>query len=262
MNLIAIRNCIGKNKRALLDEGYTIYIQPKYDTPSKAMVGGEALIRRISKDGRIILPGEFIDSFERSGFIKYIDLFVIDRACHFQRHCLNDNLSVKPISCNLSKVSFLDDGYIDCICDIVDSYGIPNELIEFEITESAFAYGEETISIIKELKSRGFSVACDDFGKGFSCLSVLQRDLFDYIKIDKEFLSNKHSKDDISVILSHIIAMAQELGIKTICEGVETLSHVSMLEELNCDMLQGFYYSEPLSVNDYLDVEQVKKVST
>ena len=131
-------------------------------------------------------------------------------------------------------------------------YDLPPEAIEVEVTEGAFMVDEAVVvRTLETLSADGFRIAMDDFGSGFSSLNLLRRLPIHVLKLDKEFLREGYETDRTQSILSDIVVMAQHLGIRTVCEGVETPEHVALLREIGCDTAQGFYYSRPLDLDAF-----------
>ena len=162
---------------------------------------------------------------------------------------------VYPVSVNLSRKHMVKPYLASHLAAIVDSYGVDRALIEFELTET-MAYENQAymISVLGDLKAKGFQISMDDFGTGYSSFALLKEMPLDTLKIDKSFVDLIVDGDDcekIKIILSHIISMSRELGISSIAEGVEEQSQIEVLKELGCDTIQGYYYSKPVSVKEF-----------
>ena len=160
-----------------------------------------------------------------------------------------------PISVNLSRKHMELFGLADYLAEIVDSYGVERSLIEFELTETA-AYDNQShmISVIDELKNKGFRISMDDFGTGYSSFGLLKEMTLDTIKIDKSFVDMLAVEADsrkIRIIIRHIVSMARELGVTCVAEGAEERNQVLALRELGCEIVQGYYYSRPIPVEEF-----------
>ena len=229
------------------------FYQPKYDINTNQICGAEALIRWINPDKGLIRPDDFLPYFEKCGFIVDVDYYVYEKTCENMRHWLNEGIKVVPISCNFSRLHAKDDFFPEKVQLIADEYGIPHHLIEIEITENV---AMEKLDIVlrhfKKFKEMGFIVSIDDFGSGYSSLALLEQMDIDVIKMDKSFLeSNDISAREFHILVS-LVHLAQKLGLTVICEGVETKQHVDILNEAGCFYAQGFYFSKPLPLSDFV----------
>ena len=230
-----------------------VYLQPKYSAESKRLGGAEALIRWISPTEGFIGPGKFIPIFEKNGFITKIDDFMLRSVARLQANWVKEGCNVVPISVNISRAHFTQEDLAEHICEIVDSEGAPRELIELELTESAFFEDKDTlINTVEKLKSMGFTVSMDDFGAGYSSLNSLKDLQLDVLKIDADFFRGKEENEERgSLIVSETIQLAKNLGMTTVAEGIESAEQVEFLAERGCDLIQGFYFAKPMPVADY-----------
>ena len=234
-------------KRALINKEFKVFLQPKVSIKSNKVVGAEALIRWIKPDGTVIPAGSFVPMLEKNGFIVNIDYFVYEEVCKYLRNRIDNGLPTIVISVNVSRVHMFTDDFISKLMCLVKRYRVPAELIEFELTESVFESNEDSmIETIMKLKELGFKISIDDFGSGYSSLSLLKRMPVDVLKIDKEFIRNTTGTKD-EIVLSSVIEMADRMGISVICEGAETAEQIDFLRGTSCDTVQGYYYSKPVS---------------
>ena len=247
-------------EEALQNEEFKIYYQPKIELKTNKVVSCEALVRWFRKD-RIIMPNEFIPLFEKNRFIIKLDKYVFEKACKDIKYINNllrdtnyfnntiDNQYITA-SINVSKEHFSYDNFIDDYLNMASKINIPLNMIELEITESASVFkGISLASITKEMKQKGFNISLDDFGTGYSSLSMLQDLTIDVLKIDKSFID----KIGTSNIVKYIINIAKDFNIKTVAEGVETKEQVETLKNIGCDIVQGYYYSKPLSLEEFIN---------
>ena len=233
---------------ALSNKEFCIYIQPKYNVLDDTIIGGEALVRWIQND-KIIAPSEFIPVFEHNGLITKLDLFVWEEVCKYLRYRIDNNLIVVPISVNVSRLFFTLNSFVHDITKLIDKYCIPHEYIEFEITESLFSNSILIGQKVNELRSKGFRILMDDFGSGYSNLSVLKDVEFDVLKLDLRFFESSEKRAQI--IVESVIKMAQKLNIPVVAEGVENIEHVRLLKKYGCDYAQGYFYSRPIAVKEF-----------
>ena len=184
-----------------------------------------------------------------------VDDVVLHRVCAMLKEWKEKGYPLYPVSVNLSRKHMEQPHLASHLAAIVDSYGVEHSLIEFELTETA-AYDNQKymVSVMNELRNRGFLISMDDFGTGYSSFSLLKDMPLDILKIDKSFVdlieADKES-DKIQVILRHIISMVKELGIHCIAEGAEEYAQVLTLRDLGCEMVQGYYYSKPIPTEEF-----------
>ena len=239
---------------ALFNREFKMYIQPKWDILEDKLYGGEALVRWMKEDGNMIYPSDFVPVFEKNGFIEQLDLYMLESACKMIREQIDEGKPAYPISVNQSRMLLNDPMYINRITEMLNRYQIPKGYIELEITETVFfTEREKMISILNELKEVQVQLSMDDFGSGYSSLNMLKDFPFDVLKIDKEFFSESITSESSKWILRMIIEMAEGLGIRVICEGVETKEQVEMLRRLGCRYVQGYYYSKPIPAENYME---------
>ncbi|WNF37792.1 bifunctional diguanylate cyclase/phosphodiesterase [Bacillaceae bacterium IKA-2] len=234
---------------ALKEDQFELYYQPKIICKGGAIFGVEALIRWRKPEEGIVAPGVFIPLAEKKGLIIPIGNWVLKTACNqIKKWELGDNKNI-CISVNVSTIQIQEDDFVSTVATIIEEAKIEPSLIELEITESSIM--EDTIgNIIKlnELKEMGIKLSLDDFGKGYSSLNYLKILPIDTLKVDKSFIQNIEYDPKEKVITESIIRMAKALGITVLAEGIENEIQCSLLQELDCDAMQGFYFSKPLSI--------------
>ncbi len=249
-----------KMNQAIKDKEFKVFYQPKIDFKSLKIVGAEALVRWIPANGDIIFPNEFIDVFEKNGFISTLDMYVFREVCHF----INGNrntLTIPPISVNLSSVTILEETLVTTLLDSLEEFGVSVTEVELEVTETAIFGSEELfLSKITELKTLGFTVSIDDFGSGVSSLNRLCAIDADVLKLDKAFFDQKEQNTKTSIVVDEVITLAKRLFMKIVAEGVETYEQAVWLRELNCDTAQGFYFSKPINETLFKQQLQTGKV--
>jgi diguanylate cyclase (GGDEF)-like protein len=242
----------GEMNKAINNEEFVVYLQPKFDALSEKIVGAEALIRWNHPVRGLISPGEFIPIFEDNGFIVELDLYVLEKVCKKQREWLDKGLKVYQISVNQSRLLLYQSDYIDKLKAIINKYQIPTDLIDLEITETLIL-GNKTVlvNILQNLHSLGFTISMDDFGSGYSSLNILKDIPIDILKLDKEFFEEATDSKRGREIISSIVEMAKKIQIITISEGIEKKEQVDFLKEIGCDIVQGYYFSKPLKIEDF-----------
>ncbi len=232
---------------ALQGNEYVIFLQPKIDAVNESLRGAEALVRRLMPDGSVTSAWTIIKAHESKGFVAKLDYYILEQVCKFHRRCLDEGRTCSPISNNFSRVHLFDLDFPARIAEVVDKYRLPYDLIEIELTETAFLVGKDTLqTMVRRLHERGFRVAIDDFGTGYSSLTMLKDVDVDIIKLDRAFLANCTQDPRAAAVIEHTLRLAQEMDIATVAEGVETIEELNFLRNLGCDMIQGYYYSRPL----------------
>lgn len=237
---------------ALDNEEFQVYLQPKIDLLSGTISGAEALVRWKRSDGTMLSPNDFIPLFERNGFVVKLDFYIYDQVCKLLRKWRKTGMKIVPVSVNVSRVHLYHDDFLDKVLELIQSYEVEPWMIEFELTESIFLNNTVTaITVMKELRQKGFCVSIDDFGAGYSSLNLLKDMRTDVLKLDKEFFRAGEMKEEERIIVSSIIRMAKQLNMKVLSEGVETQMQSNFLKTVECDMAQGYLYAKPLPVKEF-----------
>lgn len=242
--------------RAIADGELKVYYQPKMKTDSVRIDGAEALIRWQKPDGRFIYPDEFIPVLEQSGQIVELDYFVYREVFRFIAGRMKENKPIVPISVNVSRAHLHKMEILSYLSSLFEEYRIQPNLVEFELTENIYIENtEKALQLIDGLHKMGTKVSMDDFGSGYSSLNLLSRLPIDIIKLDKVFLQDEETDNDLNendkIIISCIIDMARKLRITSLCEGVETPEQSDYLSEIGCELQQGYYFSRPIPKNDF-----------
>ncbi len=232
---------------------FSAFYQPKVSIDTGKVVGTEALCRWIH-DGKVMLPSEFIPVLELSNEICRLDFHVLDIVCGDIKRWLDSGFEPVRVSVNLSRKHLSNMELISHLSKIVDGYNIPHKYIEFEFTETTTHGGVYNLKrVVSELQEAGFSTAVDDFGIGYSSLSLIREIPWNVIKLDKDFLplDGEASDSKTSVMYRHIASLIHDIGFETVTEGVETARQVQILRENKCHIAQGFYFDKPLPVEQF-----------
>ncbi|MBE6902061.1 MAG: EAL domain-containing protein [Ruminococcaceae bacterium] len=239
---------------ALKDREFMVYYQPKVDLNTSRMCGCEALVRW-KRDGAIIPPMEFIPLFERDGNVCALDFYMLENVCRDINEWIKQGLEPVTVSVNFSKTHLHNPNIAQDILSVIRKYNIDTRYIEIELTEmSDFSDYNAFKALVSEMKHNGVVTSIDDFGTGYSSLNLLTDFMFDVVKLDKSFLDNimrSHSKTD-EIVVRNIINMVNELGMKAIAEGVETVEQAKLLKDIGCTMVQGYLYDRPMCGEDFL----------
>jgi diguanylate cyclase (GGDEF)-like protein len=234
-------------RKALENEQFTLHYQPQVDLESGKIVGAEALVRWQHPQKGMVSPADFIPLAEETGLIAPLGEWVLKRACMQLQEWLSKGHQPLVLAVNISSRQLEDRQFVSKILAILHETGIPTDLLELEITESAIMRNpEEVIPALEEMKQMGISLAIDDFGTGHSSLNYLRRFPVDTLKIDRSFVSDISKSPEDSILINGIIALAKSLRLKVIAEGVETYEQKVYLQEQKCDWVQGYYLYKPM----------------
>lgn len=242
-------------KKKAIEEGikngeFKVFYQPKVSSEEK-FLGAEALVRWIKED-KIIPPSEFIEFAEEEGLIKYIGEAVIIEVCKKVAEWIKDGYKDFRIAINLSAEQLIEEELCDKALSIIKDFNIPCEYIEFEVTESTVIKDfNVAIQNIKKIKSHGIKVSLDDFGTGYSSLNYLKKLEVDSVKIDKSFIDTLVHDDGTNVMVNTIIKMCHFFGYEIVAEGVEKREQIECLQDLNCDIFQGYYFGKPMKEEEF-----------
>lgn len=240
---------------ALCDGEFQLFYQPKYNLRTKRQDGCEALVRWYDpKTQKFNPPALFMQLFETNGFIVKLDKYVYAKVCEYISYTIAHGGTVYPVSVNVSRITAVQPDFVDYYYKTKRKYGISDGLIMIEFTES-FAYENYEIlrNIVDDLHDKGFKCSIDDFGCGYSSYRILKSLPMDEIKLDKFFLEKSGDEKRDTAIFQSIIQLAKNLGMKVTQEGVETKEDLLSLIDLGCDVIQGYYYSHPLPLSDYIN---------
>lgn len=197
----------------------------------------------------MISPADFVPVFEENGFILKLDQIIWESACRKIREWIDKGIEPVPISVNISREYIHTFDVVGEMLHLVNKYDIPIKLLELEITETTDSEGVS--DVVQKMKDAGFTMLMDDFGSGYSSLNMLQKTQFDVLKIDRGFLSEFMESSRGRKIISHTISMSRDIGLDIIAEGVETPEQASFLSDCGCDSAQGFYYSKPITQEEF-----------
>jgi diguanylate cyclase (GGDEF)-like protein/PAS domain S-box-containing protein len=236
--------------RALEHEQFTLVYQPVIDLADGRMVAAETLLRWRTDDGRIVLPGEFVQVAEETALILPIGEWVLKEACRQLRKWQDAGMKLF-LSVNVSARQLLQDGFTDKALALIAESGISKDGLELEMTESAMVVDPERIeSALKYFDKEGISVALDDFGTGFSSLNRLKHLPFRRLKIDRSFVAGLPDDEDDTAIVTATIQLAKNLGLSSLAEGIETAAQLRHLKALGCNFGQGYFFALPMEAEE------------
>ena len=239
-------------RRAIENEEFVLFFQPKVNIISGRISGAEALIRWRRPGHGMVSPALFIPLLEETGLIVRVGNWVLDEACKKISEWGASSIGPVHLSVNVSGIQFFVGGLEEEVLKAIRKYDIAPDLLELELTESSLmSNAEETISVLRNLKALGIQISIDDFGTGYSSLAYLKRFPIDKLKIDIAFVREVTSNPDDAAIVLAIISMAHSMKLQVIAEGVENDAQLAYLRRHGCDEMQGYYFSRPVPQEEF-----------
>lgn len=243
--------------KALENGEFKVWLQPKYDILRQETVGAEALVRWQSPELGFLMPGSFIELFEKNGFIIDLDYYMLEQAFKMQRERLDAGMRIVPVSVNHSGTHSNEAGYLQRMRGLARKYNLPAGSIDIEITETAFVDFEtqesrrNAVKIVDELHNLGFTVSMDDFCTGYSSIAMLQNLPMDVMKIDRAMLLAAEKSERGRKLLRNVIDMGKSMEMTVLCEGIESRGQEELLIESGCTNGQGFLYQKPMPAEEF-----------
>lgn len=254
---LRVRTIENRMADALANHEFSVYLQPKYYLKDETIGGAEALTRWKTENLDLFFPNTFIPVFEQNGFITKLDFYIFHQVCLTIRSWIDRDIQPVTISVNFSRLHLDNADFVQSLCHIADSAGVPRKYLEIEITETVIFDNIDTLEVLlNDIHKSGFSMSMDDFGSGYSSLGMLKDFPVDVIKMDRSFFADQRDPQRSKTVVGSVIQMAANLGIRIVAEGVEEEEHINFLRELHCDMVQGYYYAKPMPVDDFTELLQ------
>lgn len=239
-------------KNSLQNDEFLLYFQPKYGIKRHCIDSAEVLVRWHHPTKGLVSPMDFIPLFESNGFIVELDKYIYLKALQQMRERAEQGKRVVPLSINVSRISAIQPGFLKFYIENKHRYQIPDNVIELEFTESFALESYNTINdIVTMLGRSGIRCSIDDFGSGYSSFSVLKQLQMDVLKMDKLFLNKGTDPHRDKILISGIIELGKQFSMKIVQEGVETEEEYRMVRDLGCDAIQGYWYSQALSREEF-----------
>lgn len=239
-------------EHALENGEFEAWLQPIFNLADERPACAEALVRWKRPDHGLLMPGAFIPLFEQNGFITRLDAFVWEQACIRMSQLEKLGLEL-PISVNMSRLNFYSCDVVSVLEGLTQKYGIPPSRLHLEVTESTYSENPGKIGeAISSLRSHGFILMVDDFGSGWSTLNMIKEAPMDILKIDRNLIKDIDSSPRNRLVVESVVRMVKSIGMTVIAEGVETVRQAEVLKEMNCDMVQGYYYAKPMPWNQFV----------
>ncbi len=257
---IEINKEVAKNEKieSIMEDGlrngdFKLFLQPKYNIKNDRIDSAEALVRWFDRErADYIFPAEFISLFETNGFIVKLDHYIYLEVLQYFKSAVERGEKVVPISVNVSRVTMSSPDFLEFYIDNKRKYGIGDNFIMLELTESYALDDNNSIKdIVEKLHKNGIKCSLDDFGSGFSSFNVLKSIPFDELKLDRCFLEKTDNPEKDDIVLKMVIDMAKALGITIVQEGVETKDMLDKVTNYGCDVIQGYYYAKAISLEEF-----------
>ncbi len=251
-------------RNAIINNEFFLVYQPQFDLTKQKIVVVEALLRWKHPKKGVLLPIDFVPLAEETGLIVPIGEWVLRQACIQNKEWQNSGLLPIRVAVNVTSQQFKQPDLIERISQILQESKLEPKYLEIELTENVILSNPEVIKAVNELKELGVVIAIDDFGTGCSSLSYLHKIPLDRLKIDSSFIKDVNSAENDEVIIRAIIAMAKNLNLEVLAEGVETKDQLNFLKKYECDDIQGFYFSTPLNsekIKEYLSNPEQSKIT-
>ncbi len=241
-------------QRALARKEFEVWYQPKYDLVTRKCIGAEALVRWRSRELGFLAPAQFIPRFESNGFITQLDFYMLSRVMEFQKRRHATGVPVVTISVNQSRLHMQEKNYLTYMQRLKTYYEARD--IELELTETAFDLNtpelrQHALHVMRALHEMGFRLSLDDFGSGYSDLTLLNAIPLDVMKIDRSLLLASQGTKRMQAVLARIIDLGHALSMTVICEGIETREQEDMLRSCGCDQGQGYLYGKPMPEEEF-----------
>lgn len=245
----AISDCM---ETALAGGQFLVYYQPKYRLRDSRLCGAEALVRWKHPEWGFQSPGEFISLFERNGFITELDRFVWECSCRDLHRWDQMGLKHFPVSVNVSRMDIYNVDLPNLLCGLIQKYDLEPRWLHLEITESAYTENtDQIIEVVAHLRELGFIIELDDFGSGYSSLSMISELPIDILKLDMRLVQRQAVQPENLGIMYFIMDLARWMNLETVAEGVETSEQIQRLRDAGCDIVQGYYLSKPMPVEEF-----------
>lgn len=239
-------------RQAIINDEFVFHYQPQISLTNNKIIGAECLIRWQHPELGLIYPGSFIDAAEELDLMVPMGEKIIDAACAQMAHWLKNDVDIGIMAINVSGKQIMNEKLTEHVTSALEKYNLPSNRIELEVTENyIMKQAEQSIQTLEELRDHSVHISIDDFGTGYSSLNYLKKLPINKIKIDREFIDGIPSDPHDITIIDAVIAIAKNLNLKVLAEGVENSRQLNFLKSAGCDEYQGYYYSKPLTAEGF-----------
>jgi diguanylate cyclase (GGDEF)-like protein len=239
-------------RKAAGDNRITIFLQPKIAANTEEVVGAEALARIVAEDGSIIPPARFIPALEQIGIIGALDSIMTEKVFELQKKWKDQGRRLFVVSVNVSRQEYVKTDFADRMIELSKRYKVPPEYVEFEILENMFVMNNALITQTTDiLRDYGFRVSVDDFGSGYSSLNQIANMPADTVKMDISFARNSLNTKKGRIVVKSLINLLNNIDYDVVFEGIETEEQKELVASYGCNIIQGYFYSMPMSVEEF-----------
>lgn len=239
-------------EQALEARKFVMYLQPMVDLHIYKIYSAEALVRWEHEQKGLLSPYAFLPVFENTNLMLKLDYYMWEEACKTIRRWIDNKMEPLPLMLNISPIHLNNVSFLQTLSDLLERYKLQKNMFVLELPERALTSGnDDVIRTVKTIAERGYTLCIDNFGGLHSPVNLLRDLPFTMVKLDRKFLTENSKNEEGETILRYLIAMAKELDLLVVTEGVETLEQVNFLTEIGCDVAQGYYFSKPVSLRDF-----------
>ena len=239
-------------EQALDERKFVMYLQPMVDLHIYQIHSAEALVRWEHEEKGLLSPYAFLPLFENTNLMLKLDYYMWEEACKTIRRWIDNKLQPLPLMLNISPIHLENVGFIEKLSKLLEHYKLKKDMLVLELPERALTNSDETVKkTVQKLADKGFILSVDNFGGMHSPVNLLRDMPFSMVKLDRKFLTENSKDEEGQTILRYLIAMAKELDLTVVVEGVETQEQVNFLTEIGCDIAQGYFFSKPVSLRDF-----------
>lgn len=239
-------------EKALDERKFVMYLQPMVDLHVYQIYGAEALVRWEHEEKGLLSPYAFLPLFEDTNLMMKLDYYMWEEACKTIRRWIDNKMEPLPLMLNISPIHLENVGFIDVLSKLLERYKLQRDMLVLELPERAFSSAEtEVKKTVQALEESGFILSIDNFGSVNTPVNLLRDMPFSMVKLDRKFLTENSQNEEGQTILRYLIAMAKELDLTVVVEGVETQKQVNYLTEIGCDIAQGYFFSKPVSLREF-----------
>ena len=237
---------------ALEEHKFVMYLQPMVDLHKRKIYGAEALVRWEHEEKGLLSPYAFLPVFENTNLMLKLDYYMWEEACKTLRRWIDNKIEPIPLTVNISPIHLKSTSFLTILSGLIEQYKLQVDMLVLELPERALTSGsEDAIRIAIEIAKAGYCVCIDNFGALHSPINLLRDLPLEMVKLDRKFLNDNSKNEEGEIILRYLIAMAKELDLTVVTEGVETQQQVNFLTEIGCDIAQGYYFSKPVSLREF-----------
>ncbi|MBE5884263.1 MAG: EAL domain-containing protein [Lachnospiraceae bacterium] len=246
------RRMCAEMEQALEDKKFVMYLQPMVDLHRNRIFSAEALVRWEHEEKGILSPYAFLPVFENTNLMLKLDYYMWEEACKTIRRWIDNKLEPLPLMLNISPIHLNSLAFLNILSGLLEEYKLQRDMLVLELPERALTSGSgDVLEVVKGIADNGYELCIDNFGGTHSPVNLLRDLPLTMVKLDRNFLKENSQNEEGETVLRYLIAMAKELNLTVVTEGVETVEQVNFLTEIGCDIAQGYYFSKPVSLREF-----------